>query len=298
MSAIADRILALPLWKSSVSFEPLHGGLSNKSFTVVDGGNRYVARFGHDLSFHHVSRVREIMTTRAAFDAGFAPELVYAKPGVMVSRFIDGVTFEARHVRDNIERIATTVLDFHQRMPQRVSGPAFLFWPFHVIRDYAHTLREGGSRMCDRLDGYLRLAAELEAVQRPLPIVFGHHDFLPANFIDDGQRLWIIDYEYAGFSTPMFDLAGIASNAGFDAAQSMALLHAYFGSELDPDLIRSHAAMQCVSLLREAMWSMVSELHMATPGVDYVAYTANNLQALDTALERYRTVFGRGAADR
>ena len=45
------------------------------------------------------------------------------------------------------------------------------------------------------------------------------------------------------------------------------------------------SAMQCASLLREAMWSMVSELHLAAPGADYAAYTAENLARLDAALE-------------
>ena len=77
---------------------------------------------------------------------------------------------------------------------------------------------------------------------------------LPANFLDDGKRLWLIDFEYAGFNTAMFDLAGAASNAGMTAEESEELLAAYFGQKPDAALLRSHAAMQCASLLREAMW--------------------------------------------
>jgi len=139
---------------------------------------------------------------------------------------------------------------------------------------------------------YLRLAEALEAVQVPLEIVFAHNDLLPANFIDDGERLWLIDFEYAAFSTPMFDLAGIAGNALFAADEDEALLAAYFAAPPSPGLIRSHAAMKCASLLREAMWSMVSEIHLDAPGVDYVAYTAENLERLEAALEDYQSRFG------
>ena len=59
---------------------------------------------------------------------------------------------------------------------------------------------------------------------------------------------------------------------------------------------RAHAAMQCASLLREAMWSMVSELHLAAPGADYVGYTAENLGRLDEALDHYRTEYGKTAS--
>lgn len=287
-----QRIAGLPVWRGPIHIETLKGGLSNDSFTVRDDAGKYVVRFGRDFPFHHVFRDREVMMATAAHAAGFAPEVVHHEPGVMVSRFIDGKTYEAGDVRDNLERIAAVVGDFHRRMAQHISGPGFMFWVFHVIRDYARTLRSGGSRMSDRLDDWLAIAERLEADQAPLPIVVGHHDFLPANFIDDGDKIWIIDFEYAGFSTPMFDLAGIASNAEFSAEQSQRLLQCYFGAPPDEALIRAMAAMQCASLLRETMWSLVSELYLDAAGVDYVAYTGENLDRLERALDVYSQRYG------
>lgn len=287
------RIWVLPLWTGPISPQTLVGGLSNQSFTVENDDRKFVVRFGRDYVFHHVIRTREVMTARAAHAAGFAPEVVYTSPGVMVSQYVEGKTWTAEDMRADIDRIAEIVRRFHDEMPKHVSGPAFMFWPFHVIRDYARTLRAEGSRMTDSLPGYVALAEELEAAQKPLPIVFGHNDFLPANILDDGERLWIIDFEYAGFTTAMFDLAGIASNAGFSDEESDRLLARYFGQAPDRELRRSHKAMQCASLLREAMWSMVSEIHLDMPGVDYVAYTALNLQKLETALDAYRSEFGK-----
>ena len=293
MADISARIAAIPIWSGPVDWEPLKGGLSNESVTVTDAGRKVVVRFGRDLPFHHVSREREIMSTRAAVAAGFAPELIHAEPGVMVSAFIEGRTFEAPDVAGNIDRIAKLLSRFHQEMPRHVSGPGLAFWVFHVIRDYARTLEAGGSRMAERLPEFLALAEALEGAQMPLPIVFGHHDMLPANLIDDGERLWLIDFEYAGFSTPMFDLAGLTSNAELGPEQSEEVLARYFGRPPEQDLICSHAAMECASLLRETMWSLVSEMHLDAPGVDYVAYTQENLDRLDAALDRYQSRFGR-----
>ncbi|MBX3572789.1 MAG: phosphotransferase family protein [Mesorhizobium sp.] len=287
------RIWVLPIWSGPVDPKPLKGGLSNKSYTVEDAGRKYVVRFGQDYPFHHVFRSREIMTARAAHASGFAPEVVYTGPGVMVSRFVEGKTFAPADVTANIGRVADIVKRFHTEMPRQISGTGFAFLVFHVIRDYARTLREGQSRMSDRLPEFLQLAADLEKTQPPLPIIFGHNDFLPANILDDGERLWLIDFEYAGFTTAMFDLAGLASNAGFSDEQSQELLARYFGEKPTPEIVRAHAAMQCASLLREAMWSMVSELHLDAPGADYEAYTAENLARLDTALDRYQSRFGR-----
>ncbi|HUF44749.1 MAG TPA: choline/ethanolamine kinase family protein [Aestuariivirgaceae bacterium] len=293
MSAAIERIKSLAIWKGAVEPQPLKGGLSNESFTVEDAGARFVVRLGRDFPMHHVFRDRERAVSAAAFAAGFAPELVHAEPGLMVFAFIDGRTFSELDVQANIGRIARLARSYHTTMPKHVRGPAALFWVFHVIRDYARTLEEGQSRMRAHLGRYLALAGQFEAAQVSLPIVFGHNDLLPANFIDDGRRIWLIDYEYAAFSTAMFDLAGIASNALFNPEQDRELLQAYFGREPALELVRSHAAMKCASLLREAMWSMVSEIHLETPGVDYLAYTAENLSRFDAALDSYQIRFGK-----
>jgi thiamine kinase-like enzyme len=290
-----SRILELPIWKGDPDISPLTGGLSNASYLVRDRAGGHVVRFGRDYPFHHVFRDREVMTARAAHAAGFAPAVEHAQPGIMVSQFIEARTLGEADVRADPRRIARLIADFHREMPARVSGAAFLFWVFHVIRDYARTLKEGGSSFAGGIETWLAEAAELEEAQAPLPLIFGHNDLLPANFLDDGERLWLIDFEYAGFSTAMFDLAGAASNSGMDEAQSLELLTAYLGESPSAPLLRAHAAMQCASLLREAMWGMVSQLHLDAPGVDYDAYARENLERYAVALERYRTRHGKPA---
>jgi thiamine kinase-like enzyme len=286
------RVRALPCWQGAADVVPLAGGLSNENFLVTDKHGRHVVRLGCDYPFHHVFRDRELMTARAAHAAGFGPAVEYAEPGVMVSRYIGARTLDAGDVRADPARIARLVRAFHEEMPRHVSGAGFMFWVFHVIRDYARTLEAGGSRKAAELPRYLALAEELERAQPPMPIVFGHNDLLPANFLDDGSRLWLIDFEYAGFSTAMFDLAGIASNAGMSEDETEALLAAYLGGAPEAAFRRAHAAMQCASLLREAMWSMVSELYLDAPGADYATYTQENLTRLEAALDRYRSRYG------
>ena len=165
-----DRIRALPIWRGAITIAPLKGGLSNESWLVSDGAGRHVVRFGKDFPFHHVLREREMMTARAAHAAGFAPEVHYSEPGVMVTAFLGAKTYGADDVRANVGRIAGWCARFHDEMPQHVSGAGFMFWPFHVIRDYARTLEAGDSRMAHALPGYLALADELERAQTPLPV--------------------------------------------------------------------------------------------------------------------------------
>ena len=290
MPDIEGRIAALPIWSGPVTLAPLSGGISNLSFTALDRSGKYVVRITRDFPFHHVFRDREVMSARAAYTAGFAPEVTHAEPGLMVSRFVDGQVLTTADVRANIPRIAEFLARFHRDMPAGISGAGFIFWVFHVNRDYIRQLRERGDDL--RFADWLRINDELEAAQLPLPIQFGHHDLLPANLIDDGKRLWLIDYEYAGFDTAMFDLANLSSNNDFSAAQSTELLAAYFGTPPSEALLRSHAAMEAASLLREALWSLVSVGHLDRPGVDYAAYANDNFAKLDASLVTYHARFG------
>jgi len=288
-----ERILALPCWRGPIAAEPLRGGLSNESWKVIDTAGAHVVRFGVDFPCHHVSRAREVMVARAAHAAGFGPAVEYAAPGVMVLEYLAARTWTEADLRANPARIAALLRDFHTRMPTHITGEANLFWVFHVIRDYARTLRAGASPHSPDLPRYLALAAELEAAQVALPIIFGHHDLLPGNFLEGDGRLWLIDFEYAGFGTALFDLAGVAGNAGMDDDSARALLSAYFGTAPDPARWRAFAAMRCAALLREAMWAMVSQMHLAAPGADYAAHATEYLTRFETALARYHATYGK-----
>ncbi len=285
------RVAALSIWSGPVDPLPLTGGITNQNFTVEDGGRRYVVRVGSDILVHGVVRANELAASRAAHLAGLSPGVVHAEPGIVVFDFVEGRTFTAEDVRDpaNLERLIDMVRRCHHDVPQYLRGPGAMFWVFHVLRDYAHTLTEGGSRHVARLPDLLARAARLEDAVGPIEVVFGHNDLLAANFIDDGQRLWLVDWEYAGFNSPLFDLGGLASNSELSPEQAERALSLYYGKPVDDQLRRRAAAMTAASLLRETMWSMVSEIH-STVDFDYTAYTAENLRRFEAAYAAYLTM--------
>jgi thiamine kinase-like enzyme len=286
------RVAALPCWRGRPSVEPLAGGLSNAAFIVCDGRERYVARFGSDIPVHHVFRDRELAASIAAHAAGLAPEVVCAAPGVMVIRHVDGRTLVESDLRENVERIVSLLTRCHRDLARHLAGPANTFWVFHVLRDYARTLRAVPRGAGGELSRYLKLADALEAMQVPLPIVFGHHDLLAGNFLDDGKRLWLIDWEYGGFGTAMFDLANLAANGAFSADDDRNLLETYFGKPVQDGIRRSFDAMKVASALREAAWAMVSAHHLAVPGADYAAHAADYVARTETALAYYVATHG------
>lgn len=286
------KVRALAFWKGPISLVPLKGGVSNASFTVRDGTDIFVARVGDDYPAHHVFREAEVIASVAAFAAGLSPEMVYAEPGIMVVRFIAARTYTEADVRDNAQRCVEIIKCCHRDMPSRVSGRANFFWVFHVLRDYFSRLAAANHPHAASIPQWMNDLARLEAAQVPLPIIFGHHDLLPTNFMDDGTRLWLIDWEYGGFGTAMFDLANIASNNQFSQMAEHELLEQYFERAPDEALLRAFSAMKTASALREAVWGMVSEIHLAAPGVDYVAYARDYLARYEQVLATYNARFG------
>jgi thiamine kinase-like enzyme len=271
---LESKLAALPCWRGPVSFEPLKGGLTNISYVVADRGEKFVVRFGADIPVHHVFRERERAASIAAFEAGLSPEIVYGETGIIVMRFVSGRTFVEADLRGNVDRLVNVLKDCHARVGRRLRGPANAFWVFHVIRDYV--------RLVGADSRYLDWADRLENVQVPLPIVFGHHDLLPGNLIDDGARLWLIDWEYGAFGTGLFDLANLSSNGDFGPVEDAALLRGYFGI-IDASLSRAFAAMKAASALREALWAMVSDVHLRTEGVDYRAHARTYISRFEAA---------------
>ena len=279
-----ERAARLACWKGDVAPEPLGGGITNVNFTVDDAGERYVVRIGEDIPVHGVYRVNELASARAAHAAGISPEIVHAEPGALVMRWVDGRTLEPADVREpaNLDRIVDTVRQCHRGIPPRFREPAPVFRVFQVVRDYARTLRADGSRMAGRLDNLLARAAHLESVVGPVEIVFGHNDLHAANFIDDGNRIWLIDWEYAGFTSALYDLGGLAANNELDVAEERRMMERYFETSPGEPQLESYAAMKCAAVLRDAMWGMVSELHSEID-FDFVAFTEVNLERFERA---------------
>lgn len=284
-SALGDpeaRILALPLWSGRPRLTPLHGGITNRNYLVRDDARQAVVRLGDDIPEHGILRFHEAAASRAAGEAGISPRVLHQAPSILVLEYIESRTFTPADVRARWPECVALVRRAHRELARRVRGPSLAFHVFHIVRNYAALLAEDGNRIARELPRLLRASDELERDVGPIDIVFGHNDLLAANFLDDGHRLWLIDWDYAGWNSPLFDLGGLSSNNGLDTPAEMAMLAAYFERPVDAGLRRRFRAMQCASLLRETLWSHVSESRSRID-FDYRAYSDENLRRFELA---------------
>ena len=282
MTTPEDIARALPIWDGPLTITPLGGGITNVNLLVQDAVRRAVVRIGGDIPEHHIRRDVELAASRAAYAAGVAPAGLHAAPGALVIDYIDARTLTAADMCDDVmlDRALALVARAHREVPQHLRGAAPLFWVFHTLRDYAAGLDRA------EVPALMQQAAVLERAVGAVDLIFGHNDLLPANFLHDGARLWLIDWEYAGFNSPLFDLGAMA-NCGLSLAQQRRMLTVYFGSSPDAGLWHRYMAMKAASALREAMWSMVSEIHSTLP-MDYAAYTQANLATYHAAYAAFK----------
>jgi thiamine kinase-like enzyme len=248
---------------------------------VRSGGETFVLRIGgKDTELLGIDRNVEHRASLAAAALGIGPEVVaFVEPeGYLVTRFVEGEVG-----RVSAAEAAALLRRFH-------AGPAIAgrFDAFRVVETYAATARERGVALPA---GYAAAKATADRIERrrgrfePGPC---HNDLLAANFIHDGERLWIVDWEYAGMGDPAFDLANFAVSNDLDEAGDRELLEAYGGG--DPGV---HVLMRFMSDFREAMWGVVQQA-IAELDFDFAGYAEEHLARLEeTAAEpRFRAALG------
>ena len=280
-----NKIKSLPIWKNLENIEPLEGGITNLNFLVSDSGSKSVVRLGSDIPEHLVYRSNEIIVSEAAYQIGVSPKLIYNELGVLVLEFIESKTLEPKTVRENLNKIVPIIRKIHDEIPNKLSGQPQIFWVFYVIKYYSNYLLNNNSSHISLIPSLLKKAEKLEKLSSPREIVFGHNDLLAANFLDDGSKIWVVDWEYGGFNDPLFDIGGLSSNNDLDENLENEVLEMYFKEKPSKDLIIKYNAMKTASLLRETMWSMVSEITSKIE-FNYAEYTSDNLKKFEESFDK------------
>ena len=264
----------------------LDGGITNRNYRVVMGGEDYVLRIcGKDTAVLGIDRDAECAATMAAAQLGVGPEVVAYRPDlqVLVTRWVQGRPASAEELRASpaLEEVAAALRAIHGGPPLDTRFDAFT-----LVVDYRDEVRERGGRDPDGFREAAAAAARVQSVltgpdHAPVPC---HNDLLPANFLLDGDRIRIVDWEYAGMGDRFFDLGNLAVNNGFGEDDEVALLDAYWPDGCTRARFAALRLMRAMSDFREGMWGVVqaavSELEF-----DFEAYAREHLDRVAAALE-------------
>jgi thiamine kinase-like enzyme len=264
--AIAEVVARL--WPGAETrIAPIAAGLTNQNFRVeVDGAPYFVRLPGQSTDLLAVDRVNELHNTRAAAEAGAGPRVVATdgSTGAFALEWIEGQTMSNASfaVPGTPARIAAALRQLH-------AGPRFRddFNMFRLTEYYLSVVDERSTRIPDGYRDALPKVSLIEAAlaANPLPTVPCHNDLLAENYLDDGRKLWIVDYEYSGNNDPTFELGNTAQELGFDAGRQEELCAAYFG-EATPALL---ARMRLQMIMSDIGWTLWAAIQAAISSIDY-----------------------------
>jgi thiamine kinase-like enzyme len=260
----------------------LDGGITNRNFRVTLGGEEYVVRRpGKDTELLGIDRSAELLANQAAASIGIAPAVAAVVDGCLVTSFVACRALEQREVASAVEEIARALRAFHDsgvRLPAR-------FWVPELLEDYAAIAEARGARLPGGYDAARGVAARIAAalpLHEPRPC---HNDLLAGNLIraDDGGRILLVDWEYAGMGDARFDLGNLSVNNGFDEASDSRLLHAYYGAEPSASQTAALQLMRVLSDAREAAWGVVQG-QISELDFDFASYADKHFERLRQAV--------------
>ena len=265
---IAEVINNISDWKGkSVKFSPLSGGLTNTNYGVeVEGQPFFVRISGPKTELLAIDRKNEVFNTKAAAQAGVGPKVVYHLPeyDVMVREFIFGETMSNAKLQapGMPVRIARSIEMLH-------AGPRFLtdFNMFRLTEFYLDICKQHDVTIPDRYPERMPAVYQIEKAMstRPLPTVPCNNDLLAENYIDDGNLLRLIDFEYSGNNDPCFELGNTCQELGYDEKQIRELCAAYFG-EAAPSMV---ARMKLNMIMSDVGWALWAAIQAKISTIEY-----------------------------
>lgn len=269
------------------------GGLTNLVHRVELEDETLIVRIPGKGTEDYIDRAVELHNARAAAAAGVSAEVIWADAGagLMISRCIDNiVTMTPDLFRSRAgapQRAALAFRTLHQSGQEsgqksgQKSGQTFQFRfeLFSMIDDYLKVLAGKDAQLPD---GYFEIVEAAQPVKAVLSenesaLAPCHCDPLCENFLDDGTRMWIVDWEYSGMNDPMWDLGDLSVEAGFNAAQDQEMMQAYFdGQATDADFGRMIVYKAMCDLLW-TLWGLIQHAD-ANPADDFWAYSVNRFE--------------------
>ncbi len=229
----------------------LEGGMSNYTYVVECQGKKYTYRVPGKFAERFVDRVEEWENIQEVDRLGLnnITEYVEIRSGEKLAEYVEGTIMSTTDV---VSYNAMSVAAL-----KKIHGSDMKFRDYNAfvrLDTYQSYCLEMGFTFPQE---YLDLRKKLEAIrdtQTNVPKVPCHCDYQPTNLVISGEKLYVLDWEFAGMNDPFYDIA-CYGNAGFDKALS--LLEAYVGRKPNKEELQRlyfHRAFQCLQWFNVAIF--------------------------------------------
>ena len=251
--------------KSRTSITELSGGLTNRNFLIETTEDKYVARISsNSSSLLSINRGSEFINSTIAGNGGVGAKVLDYLPGegLLLISYIQGKTFGASDVGENLERIAASLRSLH-KLPEFDHE----FNMFDTQKNYLSIVQEKGFRLPDN---YLDFAPKVGEIKKAFAVLFEapvpcNNDLLPGNFIDDGEKIWLIDYEYSGNNDACFEIGNVWAEAFLPMSALEELVSAYYGG-YRPDKV---ARAWLWALMAKYGWTLWASIQSEVSDLDF-----------------------------
>lgn len=258
----------IPFFVDEIQITPLIGGLTNINYRVDTSNGSFMMRVSDKSSeLLGINRENERTNTDKAYQAGISPSVKFFLPSenVLVMDWIEGKTLKVDDFhtqQDILPRVAETIKKLHQSAPFQGN---FNF-P-NIRKQYLKIILENGYFMPDGVLEVEPLLLEIEnkLAAEPENWVSCHNDLVAANFMDDGEKIWLIDFEYASFNEPSFDIGNFAAETGLNDAQLTVFCDIYWGEHLPSKIARARTC----SIITRSLWVLWSCIQDAVSPINY-----------------------------
>jgi len=278
---LKHKLASLSIFKGSVNLSYFKGIMTNDVYLARDDGNQYIVKVRNNQSYG-VIRAHEIAASKAAHDAGIAPALLYHDDTILVFQYIASLPLSQQIIREKVmlQRLMPLLKIAHHNVIKYLDKPHISASIFAEIMGGIFFLKKHNSPYCNKFNNYIKDCHYFNNLFISYKLVFTHSDLSYTNCLDDGDKLWLIDWEYSGFNPVLFDLADLSQKNAFTHDEDVFLLEQYYADSVNSVLYYHFHAAKCIQILCMIIWHMISEVRSHK--------NLDCFNVINTALDRYQ----------
>ena len=268
------KLQTLGIFDGKIDLKFFEGFMTNNSYLACDDNKKYVVKIRVNREHYGVVSGHEVEASKAGYRVGISPKVVYNDDSILIFQYIDSneLTVEKIRKKETLKKIVSLIKIVQKEVVKYLEGPNLSIGLFQMIKNKISILKEGGSPYDDKLNNLIKDCEIFERKYEPHEMAFAHNDFYFKNILDDGKKLWLIDWEFSGFNPPLLDLANLSKNNELSQEEDNFILEEYFGDTVTETSRYKFQELKCASLLKGVLWGMISEI-FSEKVFDYKSYT-------------------------